>query len=445
MLLPLALLLVAQSTPPPPPPPFSLTAVQEKLPNGMTIVVSPDHSAPGVVVNIWYQVGSRNEAPGRTGFAHLFEHLMFMGARNVPYPQFDTLMEAAGGQNNAFTSQDVTNYYEMGPSNLLETFFWMEADRLASLGATMTQAKLDTQRPVVLNERRQSYENRPYGCADLAISENLFPKWHPYSWDTIGSPKDLEAATLADVKGFFATWYVPNNATLTVVGDVDPAETFRLARTYFGFLPAKPLPPRLAPAPVTLTGEKRILLQDQVKATKLIVTWISPSGYTAGDAACDLLGTILADGKASRLYERLVHQDGLATEVYGGQDGRELQGTFRLDVQVAPGHTPESAQKALDEELARMAAQGPTAAEVASALDRHDTALARTLESFQRRALLLADLTVHLGDPNALAKDQARYRAVTPAAIQAEAKRLFGPGRLVVTVQPAPAPQGGAR
>lgn len=445
MLLALALLFGAMPALPPQPS-LALKATQQKLDNGMTVIVSPDHSAPGVAVDIWYQVGSRNEDLGRTGFAHLFEHLMFMGARHVPYPQFDTIMEAGGGQNNAFTNSDTTNYYEFGPSNLLETFFWMEADRMASLGATMTQAKLDTQRLVVLNERRQSYENRPYGCADLAVAENLFPTGHPYSWDTIGSPKDLEAATVDDVKHFFATWYVPNNATMTVVGDVDPAQVFQLAKRYFGFLPKKPLPPRLAPSPVRLKEEKRIALTDKVKVPKLVLSWISPAGYAPGDADCDLLGSILAQGKASRLYERLVHKDSLATEVHAGQESYELQGIFQIEVLAQPGRTLGSIQRTVDEEIARLVAEGPSAAEVESARGHHETNLAKSLESFQRRALKLADYAVHLGNPNALNRDLDRYRAVTPATIQAMAQRLFVPGRLVVTVEPAaPAKEGGVQ
>jgi predicted Zn-dependent peptidase len=367
---------------------------------------------------------------------------MFMGARNVPYPQFDTIMEASGGQANAFTKWDGTYYYNTGPSNLLETFFWMEADRLASVGATMTRAKLETQREVVINENRDVL-NGPYACARRPLMEALFPKGHPYSWLPGGSQEDLEAATLADVKTFFATWYVPNNATVSVVGDVEPAEVLKLAHKYFGFLPARPLPPRPYPSPASLPRGKRIALKDQVKASKLRIAWLSPAGITDGDAECDLLATILTEGKASRLYERLVHRDASATSVGGNQNGLDLQGYFYIDAMVAPRHDLDVVLKTVDEELARMAEHGPTQAEVASAQRRHDAALARKLENFQQRALLLAELAIHYGNANALPKDQARYRAVTPASIQAMAKRLFVPGRVVVTVEPTT--EGGAR
>jgi len=209
-------------------PPIGLQAQKKQLPNGMTVIVSKDASVPGVAVDLWYHVGSKDEEPGRTGFAHLFEHLMFMGARYVPYPQFDTIMEASGGTNNASTSNDLTTYHEVGPSNLLETFLWMEADRMATLGQEMTQEKLETQRKVVLNERRASYEARPYGKAELLLWDKMFPEGHPYHWPVIGSPQDLEAATLDDVKKFFARWYVPSNVSLSIVGDVDEKDALEL-------------------------------------------------------------------------------------------------------------------------------------------------------------------------------------------------------------------------
>jgi len=437
MLLALALLLSAPAVP------LTLTSTSQTLDNGMTIIVSPDHSVPGVAVDLWYRVGSRNEEAGRTGFAHLFEHLMFMGARHVPYPKFDTIMEAAGGVNNASTSNDRTNYWEIGPSNLLETFFWMESDRLATLGATMTQEKLETQRGVVLNERRQSYENRPYGMADYVIAENLYPKGHPYSWDTIGSPEDLNAATLSDVTSFFARWYVPNDATLAVVGDVEPAQVFALAKKYFSFIPKKPLPPMPAPAPVVLSVEKRVSLTDKVELPKLILIWPSPIGYAPGDAECDLIASILGRGKASRLYQRLVHHDQLATEVQAYQASGDLQGTLRLEVLAAPGHTTDELRVAIDDELKKFVADGPTEAELDSSRERIIADYARGLEGLQPRAERLADYAVHFGDANSLQRDLARY---TGATVESVAQQVLVPGRLAIDVQPeAKGVVGGAK
>jgi len=432
MLLALALILGAAQTAPK----LLLTSTTQTLDNGLTVVVSPDHSVPGVAVDLWYRVGSRNEEVGRTGFAHLFEHLMFMGARHVPYPRFDTLMEAAGGVNNASTSDDRTNYWEVGPSNLLETFLWMEADRMATLGATMTQEKLEAQRLIVLNERRQSYENRPYGMADYVVAEALYPKGHPYSWDTIGSPADLNAATLGDVTGFFANWYVPNDATLVVVGDVEPAAVFALAKKYFGFLPKKALPATPIPAPVVLASEKRISLTDKVELPKLIVIWPSPQGFAPGDAECDLLSSVMGRGKASRLYERLVHHDQIATEVQAVQASADLGSQLRIEVLAAPGHTTAQVQAALDSEIKKMLTEGPTAAEIDSARERIVSDYARGLEGLQPRSERLADYAVHFGDANSLERDLARYAQATPASVLAVAKQVLVPGRLVIDVQP---------
>jgi zinc protease len=432
MLLALALILGAAQTAPK----LVLTSTTQTLDNGLTVVVSPDHSVPGVAVDLWYRVGSRNEEVGRTGFAHLFEHLMFMGARHVPYPRFDTLMEAAGGVNNASTSDDRTNYWEVGPSNLLETFFWMEADRMATLGATMTQQKLEAQRLIVLNERRQSYENRPYGMADYVVAEALYPKGHPYSWDTIGSPADLNAATLGDVTGFFARWYVPNDATLVVVGDVEPAAVFALAKKYFGFLPKKALPATPNPAPVVLATEKRISLTDKVELPKLIVIWPSPQSFAPGDAECDLLASLMGRGKASRLYERLVHHDQIATQVQAVQASADLGSQLRIEVLAAPGHTTAEVQAALDSELKKLLAEGPTAAEIDSARERIVSDYARGLEGLQPRSEKLADYAVHFGDANSLERDLARYAQATPASVLAVAKQVLVPGRLVIDVQP---------
>ena len=440
-----ALLLAASPAPKAPaaqpaaaPAPLSLSSTSMTLDNGLTVIVSPDHSVPGVAVDLWYRVGSRNEEAGRTGFAHLCEHLMFMGARHVPDPKFDTLMEAAGGVNNASTSLDRTNYWEIGPSNLLETFFWMEADRMASLGAVMTQEKLETQRKVVLNERRQSYENRPYGMAEYVVWENLFPRGHPYSWDTIGRSEDLEAATLADVTSFFARWYVPNDATLVVVGDAEPAQVFALAKKYFGFIPKKELPPMPAPAPVALAAEKKIALTDQVELPKLLLIWPSPAAYAPGDADLDLLSTLLARGKASRLYQRLVHHDQIATEVQAAQESGDLQSTFRIEVLAQPGHTAQELQAAVDDELKKLVAEGPTQGEIDSARARIVSDFARGLEGLQPRAERLAGYFVHYGDANSLQRDLDRYAHVTPATAKAVAAQVLVPGRLVITVDPKP-------
>jgi zinc protease len=427
--IPLSLLLSAA-------PNLAVPTTQSELPNGLKVIIAPDRTVPGVVINLLYHVGSRDEQPGRTGFAHLFEHLMFMGARYVPYPQFDTLMEAGGGVNNASTDYDATDYYSVGPSNLLETFLWMESDRLLTLGQEMTQEKLETQRKVVLNERRQSYENVPYGKVEDALPPALFPKGNPYSWPVIGSAADLRAATLQDVKDFFATWYVPSNATLVIAGDVDPAQALALVNKYFGFLPKKPVPPQVTAPPAKLTSEVRLQLTDKVDLDKVVIAWLSPRSGTTEDAACDLLASILGRGKASRLYQRLVYRDQLATEVSVQQESRELQSVFTIEALARPGVDVRALEKAIDEEVQRMRTQGPTLDEVEAARTLVYTDAARRLESLVSRARYLNQLQLTYGVGATVMQDLNRYQGLTQASVREEANQVLGTGRVLIEVKP---------
>ncbi len=252
------------------------------LPNGLTVIFHEDRSSPLVAVNLWYHVGSKDEEPGRTGFAHLFEHLMFMGSKNAPYPSFDSIMESWGGHNNGTTSNDRTNYYEIGPTNLLETCLWLEADRLATLADVITEEELERQRKVVQNERRQSYENRPYGQSELAIPEAMYTPDHPYHWPTIGSHADLEAAGVADVRAFFERYYLPSNASLVVAGDFDFAAGRALVEKYFGWIPKRPAPSRRTPPPAVLDGNREITLTDRVQLPRLRLCWHSPPLFARG-------------------------------------------------------------------------------------------------------------------------------------------------------------------
>jgi predicted Zn-dependent peptidase len=416
-------------------PPLTLPSQTRTLDNGLIVIVSPDHSAPGVAVDVRYHVGSKDEDPGRTGFAHLFEHLMFMGARHVPYPKFDTLMEAAGGSNNAFTANDVTNYFEVGPANLLELFLWMEGDRLLTLGQEMTPEKLETQRKVVLNERRQSYENRPYGLAHLALQEHLFPQGHPYHWPVIGSAQDLEAAQLQDVTRFFATWYVPRNAVVAIVGDVEPEAAFAAAKKYLEFIPGPSAPPRKQVAPAPLQREDRLQLTDKVELPRLLIGWQGPRSTTQEDADCEVLAIILGRGKASRLYQRLVHHDQIASEVEAEMESRDLQGVLQIDALARPGHSTPELLAAVDQELKRLAAEGPTQAEVDSARTRIYTDAARSLEDLVRRGIRLTAYQVDYGTPDALSRDLGRFEKTTPLSVREAAARL-GAARVVVEVAP---------
>ncbi|HEX8790144.1 MAG TPA: pitrilysin family protein, partial [Polyangiaceae bacterium] len=280
------------------------------LPNGLVVIFSEDHAVPQVSVNVAYHVGSANEREGRTGFAHLFEHLMFMGTRRAPRGMFDAWMEAAGGLNNADTGEDLTDYYDIAPPTALPLLLWLEADRQMSLGNEIDAEKLGLQRDVVLNERRQSIENQPYGVEELTLPEMLWPEAHPYHHPVIGSPADLKAAAVDDVKAFFANWYDPANASLAVVGDFDTAQARDLVTKYFSDVPSRGKPAATAAPPPTewkstMAGIVRRTVPDQVELTKVDIAWQSPPEFAPGDAELDLLASVLTKGKASRLYKTL--------------------------------------------------------------------------------------------------------------------------------------------
>jgi zinc protease len=427
------------------PPDPSVPFERYLLPNGMPVILHVDRSSPLVVVNVYYHVGSKDEPPGRTGFAHLFEHLMFMGSKHAPYPSFDTVMEAWGGHNNGSTNTDRTNYFEVGPSNLLETFLWLEADRLATLADVITDGELGKQRKVVQNERRQSYENRPYGRAQLLISESLYPAGHPYHWPTIGSHQDLEAARVDDVRAFFRRFYVPANASVVIAGDFDPARARTLVGRYFGWQPRRPVPPKGSAPPVRLVQDKLVEVTDRVQLPRLYLVWPSPAVFAPGDADLDLGAAILGAGKSSRLYRALVFEQKIAQEVSADQDGAALGGKLMVVATAKPGHTLDELGRAVDAEVARMRAEPPTAGEVEGARNRRLAGLYRAVDNLEQRADLLNRYELMLGDPGGLARDVARYRAVTPASIQASFARVTAAPRLLLRVTPEPKPAAGAR
>jgi predicted Zn-dependent peptidase len=397
--------------------PYEKTTLQ----NGLRLIVHEDHRSPLVAVNLWYQVGSKDEQPGRTGFAHLFEHLMFMGSKHAPYPSFDTVMETYGGHNNGTTSNDRTNYYEMGPSNLLETFLWLEADRLATLSDVITQDELDQQRAVVKNERRQSYENRPYGKAELLIPELMYPPTHPYHWPVIGSHADLEAATVDDVRDFFDRFYRPSNLSLVVAGDVKPEQAHALVERYFGWISPSEAPPRITAAPVRLQEEKRLTMTDRVQLPRLRFEWHSPALFADGDADLDLAAQILGGGKSSRLYRQLVFERRVAQDVWAYQSSLLLGSQFGVGLTAKPEQDLASLERETREILTRLATDGPTQAELERARNTHLADYYRSLDGLQTRADLLNHYERLLGDPGGVEKDIARYHAVTTTSL----KRAF--------------------
>jgi zinc protease len=418
-----------------------------RLENGLTVVVHEDHSAPIVGVHVQYDVGSKDEKPGRTGFAHLFEHLMFQGSQHLPKGEADRLVEAAGGDANGSTSADSTEYWEQVPSNALEPMVYVESDRMGFLLPTLTRQKLDNQRDVVRNERRQNYEMRPYGLAFEKILANLWDAQFPYHWLPIGSHEDLQAATLDDVKEFFTRFYGPENAVLAIAGDVDAAQARALASKWFGPLPGKAAPVHAKPEPVPLASEKRVTMEDQVQLPRVYIAWQTPKIYADGDAALDLAGQVLSDGKSARLVKRLVMDERIAQDVSAGQMSQALAGTFLAVATPKPGVTVERLEREIDEEIAKLAASPPTAEELERAKNKIEAGAVFGLEpvgGFGGRAATLADYYLRTGDPGYLAKDLARYRAATAADVSDAAKRfLRKDARVVVTVVPrraAPAP-----
>ncbi len=385
------------------------------LTNGLHVILHRDASAPVVAVNMWYHVGSGSEKPGRTGFAHLFEHLMFEGSKNVPEGAFDTWLEGAGADNNGSTSTDRTNYYIDGPANALELMLFLESDRMAYLLDTMTPERVNGQRDVVKNERRQSYENRPYGMPELELDGMLFPKGHPYSWSTIGSMEDLSAASHEDVQQFFRTFYAPNNASLVIAGDIDLDATKVLVQKWFSEIPrGAPVPP-VAPPAAMLTGVTRKVMTDKVQLPRLYLGWLTPATYRPGDAALDMAASVLSGGKNSRLYKRLVYDLQVAQDVVAYQQSQALGSVFMIQATARPGKSLDEIQKIIDDELDRLASTPPAPREMERVLNSLEASFLRRAErvgGFYGKADLLNAYYTNTGTPDFFEEDLARYRAI---------------------------------
>jgi zinc protease len=419
-----------------------------ELDNGLTVILHEDHSVPVVSVNVWYRAGSAHEKPGRTGFAHLFEHLMFEGSKHVPEGQFDILLEAAGAENNASTNYDQTNYYINVPSNALDLALYLESDRMGYLLDVVTEALVNGQRDVVKNERRQNYENAPYGRAILRIPELMYPKDHPYYWPVIGYMEDLTAASAEDVREFFRKYYAPQNASLVVAGDINPAEARQKVEHWFGDVPrGKEADPLAAPPPATLQKVVREQITDQVQLPRLYLVWHTPGVYKPGDAAMDAIGSILSGGKNSRLYKRLVYDMQIAQSVSAFQASNRLGSLFYVIVTARPSNDPpekviEQLKAVTDEEIDKLRAAPPNDRELQRFLNQTEASFFGRMESiggFGGKADQLNGYFVLTGDPNYFAEDLARYRALKPADIQSAVKQwLPADRRLEFTVVPAP-------
>jgi zinc protease len=407
------------------------------LPNGLEVILHEDHSTPIVVANTWYHVGSGDEKPGRTGFAHLFEHIMFMGSEHVPTGQFDKLLEAAGADNNGTTNTDRTNYYEQLPSNALPLALWLDADRMGHLLPVMDQAKLDLQRDVVKNERRQRYDNVPYGRANETIVAALFPATHPYHWTTIGSMADLSAASLEDVKGFFRTYYAPNNATLVIAGDFNRDSAITWVNRYFAGIPRGPeMPARPTVPTFTVARDTFLVQEDKVTLPRLYKTWHSVKLFHPDDAPLDVLADVLAGDKNSRLYKRLVFDMQVAQDVNAFQLSGMLDGYFQIVVTPKPGQTPAKMAALVAEELEKIQRDGVTPRELARSLNSRRASFLDQLASVLGKSDRLATYDYMAGTPDYVQQDLARYEKVTAADVQRVANTYLKQHAVVLTVVP---------
>ena len=412
------------------------------LPNGLTVILHEDHTTPMVAVDVWYHVGSAREKPGRTGFAHLFEHIMFEGSGHVGEGKFDEWLEAAGGWNNGSTNTDRTNYFEVVPKNALELALFLESDRMGFLVDAMSPEKVDGQRDVVKNERRQSYENRPYGLAWPTLSENLYQPDHPYSWPVIGSMADLSAASFEDVVEFHRTWYAPSNAGLSIAGDIDVEETKRLVEHWFGDVEAGPSVGPLDGPAAFLTEERRVVLEDRVQLPRLYMCWLSPAIFAPGDAELDVAASALAGGKNARLYKRLVYDMQIAQDVAASQGSAELGSEFCIISTARSGHALSEIEMVIQEELDRIKAEGPTERELERAVNQYEARFLAGMESSFRKADQLTGYYFRTGNPDYFNEDLARYKALAPSDVRAILQTyLRDNGRVILSVVPEGRPE----
>ncbi|WP_229425266.1 pitrilysin family protein [Massilia sp. Se16.2.3] len=426
------------------------------LPNGLQVILVEDKRLPLVAVNVWYHVGPANEVPGLTGFAHLFEHMMFAGSKHLPRGLADRLLEGAGASDsNGSTDYDRTNYYDTVPSNQLELALWVHADRMGYLLDVLDQKSLTNQQDVVRNERRETVENEPYGIVEEALNHALFPEGHPYRASVIGSHTDIQNAKLADVRDFFTRYYGPNNASIVIAGDIDKVKTRALVAKYFGGLRRGPAVVRPTVATPPITAEKRLVVPDRVELSRLYMGWLTPPAYKPGDAELAVLAQILAGGKSSRLYKSLVYDRQIAQDVDANQDSRALTSTFLIEVTARTGHTPRELEEAIDEELKALRDKGPSEREVERARNQIETAMISSLEKLGGDGLAdqLNHYNQYTGDPGYLTEDVARLRRITAADVRRAAHTwLQQHARVLVSAvpgtpelppdPPAPPPQG---
>jgi predicted Zn-dependent peptidase len=426
------------------PSPFVIPFEKYTLPNGLEVILHHDASLPLVAVNLWYHVGPSNEPPHRSGFAHLFEHLMFEGSKHVGH-EFDHLLESVGATGvNGTTSWDRTNYFETVPSHELELALWLESDRMGFLLDTLTKERLDVQRDVVKNERRQRYDNAPYGKSELTMYETLFPPDHPYHGAVIGSMEDLSRASMDDVRAFFRSFYSPSNATLALAGDFESNKVKELVEHYFGSLSAVPKPAPGTGTTPPIKGSVDKVVEEPVKLARVAVGWLTPPAYTQDDTVLDIVAIVLAGGKATRLYQELVVKQKLASDVSSELDSNKLASMFEIQATVAAGTEPKRAQEAVDAVVSKLGKEGPTAEELLRAKRRIRLHVLSDLQRLDGdggesgRAGTLQRFNHYLGDPGKLPEYVARVDSVSSDDVKRTVLQYLSPtARVIVTTRPS--------
>jgi zinc protease len=407
-----------------------------KLPNGLTVILHEDHSAPLVSVVVMYHVGSKNEKVKRTGFAHLFEHMMFQGSENVGDDQHFKLLQEVGAEINGSTNEDVTNYYEVVPSNELELAIFLESDRMGHLIPSMTQEKLDNQRDVVKNERRQRVDNVPYGTASERISKAMYPPTHPYSWPVIGYMEDLSAASLDDVKDFFRLYYAPNNAALSIAGDFDPKEAKAFVEKYFSPVARGNAIERPAEVPVSIPDNILQVVEDKVQLPRLYISWHSTKQETREDAVMSVLGQILSSGKNSRLFKALVYDRQIAQSVQAYQSSSEIAGMFQVVATAKPGRTLAEINGAVDSVIADVLTKGVTQDEIDKTVTGVEAGVINGMTTVLRKANSMASYELMTGDPGRINTQMDLYKNITPAEVLAAAKKYLSAPRMLLNIVP---------
>ncbi len=414
------------------------------LPNGLEVILAPDPSTPLVAVNIWYHVGSGDEVPGKSGFAHLFEHMMFQGSKNVGNDKHFAILRKLGSDEiNGTTNADRTNYFEVVPANQLETGLWLESDRMGHLLDILAKGELDNQIDVVRNERRQNYDNVPYNKARFAMLAALYPDGHPYRYMTIGKHEDLVAASVDDVKSFFKTWYVPSNATLALVGDFDPAVAKQLVQKWFGSFPTS-TKPTVVVVPAPVAPAQTITVDDPfAKLRQVTFAWHSPANYAPGDAELDIAASALTEEGTGRLYKSLVYDKQLAQSVRANQGGSTFSGVFSITVTLRSNADLAAVQQIVNDEVAKLSREPLDAKEISRVVAAQESRAIYRLESLNARANVLQEFNQFLGDPDRITFDLDRYRNATADKIRTHVAAFLSPAHeIIVITNPA---AGGAK